>query len=203
MEDKITLNESVTMTVHSNHLFYSNKKKVEDLLSEKDLDNNNLIDIFFSLHLVLELGINNIFRHIVSTDFKKQIDRHKLEKNIDNISFIEKTILFIYLSKFNFSDVDKATNYHKIIEKMRSFSGIRNKLFHGHSISEISKDGITSKSELKKKLNTDNLQKQIDDFNFITEGLSFYLRNLETTFTEAGIEQLINTYLTFDFIINK
>ena len=198
MNDSINFSDSITLTVESNHLFYSNKKKVSEILTKDSLDRNDIIDVFVGLHLVLELGINNLFRKIITPTIKRQIDTHEIYENLDRISFIDKTAMFIYYSNFN--DVEKATEYHAIIGKLKSFSEIRNKLFHGHSISEISRNGTIKRSKLFKRLENSELKEQMNDFKFILEGLGYYLDCLESNLTPEGKSQLKNTYLDYSFI---
>src|ERR1035437_9876343 len=153
MMESIKISDSVSFTVESNYLFYSSRKKISELLEKDKLNQNDIIDIFIGLHIVLELGINNVFRKIITPTLQKKISTHIMIENLDNINFIDKIVMFIYYSKFNFTDIDKATEYHKLIKKLRSFSEMRNKLLHGHSIMEVSGEKGISKSKLKKNLN--------------------------------------------------
>lgn len=198
--DQIILSDSVTMTLESNHLLQSNKDNLQNLLINSELDRNNLIDIFISLHIVLEVGINTLFRKLITPTLRKNVNLHVMIENLDNINFIDKTIMFIYYSKFNFDDVSKATEYHKIINKIRAFSEIRNKLLHGHVISSISKDGKNSESTLIKKLNLSQLQTQIKDFRFILDGMCFYLDALDSNLTQEGKDSYKKAYLDHNFL---
>ena len=196
---KITDN-SMGITVESNYLFYSTRNKVSEILKKDGLNQNDLIDVFVGLHITLELGINNIFRKIITPTLKKDIDIHKMIENLDNITFIDKVIMFIYYSKFNFTDISKATKYHSLINKLKSFSEMRNKLLHGHSIMEFSGVAGISTSRLKKNLNSKKLKLQLEDFKFINEGLGYYLDCLDSEWTPQGKEELKNIYLNSDFI---
>jgi hypothetical protein len=200
MKDEIKLGESVFFMVESNHLFYSHKEKLKNLLNKNELDRNDVIDIYFSLHLVLELGINNVFRKIITPGLKNNIDTHEMVENLDSISFRDKIVMFIYYSKFNFNEISDATRYHSIINKIKKFSEIRNKLFHGHSISEISNNKGISRSNLREKLKFEVLKKHVEDFKFILEGLAYYIDCLESENTSDGKRQFIKTYLSHDFI---
>ena len=191
---------TMSITIESNYLFYSNRKKVSELLCKDKLDQNDIIDIFIGLHIVLELGINNVFRKIITPTLQKKISTHTMIENLDNINFIDKIVMFLYYSKFNFIDIDKATEYHKLIEKLRSFSEMRNKLLHGHSIMEVSGEKGISKSKLKKNLNTEKLQEQLKNFKFIVDGLCYYLDCVDSDWTVEGRKQLKETYLSHSFI---
>lgn len=199
-KDTIRIKDSVTIMAESNYLFYSNREKVSILLNKKLLNKDDIIDIFIGLHIVLELGINNVFRKIISSDFKKDIDTHIMINNLDNINFIDKTIMFIYYSKFKFTDISEATRYHSIINKIKSFSEMRNKLLHGYSISEISGENGIFKSKLKKDLNLIKLKQQLEDFKFILDGLCYYLDCVESSWTTNGKNLLKETYLNHNFI---
>jgi hypothetical protein len=203
MKDGLKLTESVTMTIESNHLYNSSINKVSRLLSKECVNRNDLIDIFVGLHLILELGINNIFRKIILPSIKKQIGTHKIFNNLDNISFLNKIVMFVYYSKFNFPDNKKATEYHKIIGTLRNFSQIRNKLFHGHSITEISKNGNTTRSSTMEKLDTIVLKNQIKDFKFIIKGMRYYVDCFDTTITSIDKDKYKKSFLMDDFIPSK
>lgn len=200
--DGVSLYDNVSMTLESNYLLISNKKKVADLISHSELNRNDIIDIFISLHIVLELGINTLFRKIITPTLKKDIDLHEMIENLDNINFIDKVTMFIYYSKFNLPDIAKATEYHKIIGKLRAFSEMRNKLLHGHSISSTSRGGIKSESKLIKNLNLSKLQNQIMDFRLIIDGMRFYLDALDSNITQSGKDGFKNAYLDHGFIPN-
>lgn len=200
MSNQVTLSDSVSMTLESNYLLISNKKKLTDLISNSELNRNDLIDIFIGLHIVLEVGINTLFRKIITPTLKKGIDVYDMTENLDNVNFIDKTIMFIYYSKFNFDDISKATEYHKIIGKLKAFAEMRNKLLHGHSISSTSKDGINSQSKLISKLNLSKLQTQIMDFRFVLNGMCFYLDALESNLTQAEKNEFKKTCLDQSFL---
>ncbi len=201
VSDSITVQDSLSMTLESNYLLISSREKLASLLSKQNIDRNDIIDIFIALHLVLELGINHLFRKIIIPTLKKNIDTHVMIDNLDGISFIDKTIMFIYYSKFNFGDIDEASEHHSIINKLRAFSEMRNKILHGHSVSEISKDGESSSSNLRKNLTSSKLFQQIEYFKSILKGLSYYLDSLELDpLTLVGKEQLKTSYLDYSFI---
>src|ERR1035437_5249789 len=85
---------TMSITIESNYLFYSNRKKVSELLCKDKLDQNDIIDIFIGLHIVLELGINNVFRKIITPTLQKKISTHIMIENLDNINFIDKIVMF-------------------------------------------------------------------------------------------------------------
>lgn len=172
--------------IESDYLLISNRNKCKKLLMSSDLDENDIIDGLISLHMVLEVGLNALYRHLSLSSLKKQVDHFKVIENLDNISFIDKTILFIYNSRFNFiGKEDFANKYHGIISRIKDFAHLRNKLLHGHSISTIPKKGEKTYSRLKKEINLDTLKKQITQFCFIIEGMRFYLNCLDSALTEA------------------
>ena len=195
------MEEKITMFKESQYLIISNKEKCSYLAGESELDFNDIVDCFISLHIVLEVSLNFLYRNLSLLSMKKTIDSFKIMENIDNINFIDKTILFIYNSKFNFNGkLDKATEYHKIIGTMRDFSNVRNKLLHGHSISTIYEQEEKSHSNLKKKISLECLGEQIKKFRFIMEGMRFYLDCLDSNLTEQGKEDFKKEYLNDDFL---
>jgi len=195
------MKEEVSFWKESNYLIISNKEKCNKLISYSELSDNDIIDILISLHIVLEVSLNTLYRHLALFSLKKNIDEFEVMKNIDNISFIDKTILFIYNSKFDFDGkLDQATEYHKIIDTIKDFSNIRNKLLHGHTISTIHRGGTREDSELKKKINLEYLKEQIKKFCFILKGICFYLDCLDSNLTQQGKEDLKREYLSDDFL---
>jgi len=191
----------ISARLESGYLIISNKKKCEDLISNSELNDNDIADVLISLHIVLEVSLNTLYRHLITSVIKKQIDKFKIIKNIDKINFIDKTVMFIYNSKFNFGgDLDKANEFHKIIGDMRRFSEARNKLLHGHSISTIFEGNRNRHSETKKMLNPDFLKEQIKRFCFIMKGMCFYLDCLDSELTQAGKEQYKKSFLDDSFL---
>jgi len=191
----------ISTRLESGYLIVSNKKKCSELINSPELNDNNIVDILISLHIVLEVSLNTLYRHLIASAIKKQIDKFEIIKNIDKINFIDKTVMFIYNSKFNFgSDLEKANKFHSIIGKMRSFSEARNKLLHGHSISTISEGSQKRHSEVKKMLNPKFLNEQIIKFCSIMEGMRFYLDCLNSELTPSGKEQYKKSFLDDSFL---
>ena len=185
------------------YLLQSNRLKCQKLLSEGSLTENEMIDIYVSLHIVLEVSLNALHRQIITSQVVKSIDQLEVIKNIDSISFIEKTILFIYNSHFDFgNDLDDSAVHHKIIEKLKSFSYIRNKLLHGHSIGSLATDeNVTRVSETRASLIEGKLKEQIQLFIDINNGMMFFLDHLDNEGWSKGyIEDLKKEYLSYDFI---
>lgn len=191
----------VSARLESGYLITSNKKKCSDLINNSELGDNDIVDILISLHIVLEVSLNTLYRQLISSVIKKDIDKLEIIKNIDKINFIDKTVMFIYNSKFNFgSNLDKASKFHSIIDAMRDFSGARNKLLHGHSISTIFEGDKSRHSETKKMLNPDFLKEQIKKFCFIMEGMRFYIDCLDSELSPAGKEQCKKSFLDDGFL---
>lgn len=199
--EHISVHDGITLKHESDYLIVSNKQNCQRLLENSPLEQGHIIDIFISLHIVLEAGLNTLFRHITLTSFKKMVDEFKVIENIDNINFIDKTILFIYNSKFDFSGKEQqAREYHSIIGKLRKFSGIRNSLLHGHSISTINNNGNVEHSKLKRNINLDYLKVHIKEFKDILEGVSFYLDCLDSDIPSSQKDVWKKTYLDTGFL---
>lgn len=191
------------MRTESDYLIISNKDKITNSLTNPNLDQNDIIDILISLHIVLEVGLNTFFRHLSLIGIKKKINEFEIMSNLDKVNFRDKVTLFIYNSKFNFKGKeDDAVRYHKIIGKLRNFSGMRNRLLHGHSISTIFDGKESRNSQLKQKITLRNLKIQIKEFVFILKGMSFYLDCLESSLTISGKKDLQKEYLSDDFLLN-
>ena len=200
MDDAIVISGSVTSTLESHHLIVSNRKRVADLLIKVEQDRDDLIDIFISLHIVLETGINTLFRKLIIHQIRHSVEKYSYTTNIDNISFIDKTVMYIYFSKFEFKDLTLVTKYHTIIGKLRSFSEIRNKLLHGHEISSHSKNGKNTESAAFRKLKFPELQTQLSDFKYALDGLAYYVRSSDMGISESGKETYIMEYLDHSFL---
>lgn len=190
----------ISSKLESGYLILSNRKKCFDLIEKSELEDNDIADILISLHIVLEVSLNTLYRHLIGSVIKKEVNKLEVMENIDNINFIDKTVLFIYNSKFKFKDISKATEYHKIIGTLRKFSEARNKLLHGHSISTVFEGESKKLSKTKKMLNPQFLKEQIKRFCFIMEGMKFYIDCLDSELTEKGKEQYKKSYLDDSFI---
>jgi hypothetical protein len=202
-KEDITIKESIRKEIESDYLIISNREKCKKILAKPELEDNDLIDFFIAIHIVLEVGLNTFYRHIYLSGIQKTIDRIKIIKNVDNISFIDKTILFIYNSKFDFQGkIEDADKYHSILDEIKNFSEIRNKLLHGHSMATIYEDGATKQSELRKLINPQRLEQQVKRFNFIMEGMRFYFDCLKSNFSPAGKQTIEDSYLN-DSFLNK
>ncbi len=187
------------MELRSNYLLISNKTKVKEILSKSektDIDRNEIIDVYVGLHLIFEIGINNFFREIIIPTFKKKVNNYKMIKDIDNISFSDKITMFVYYSKFNFSDIEKATQYQQIVGKTKHFGTVRNWLLHGHIISSTSTDGKTDDSDLFKRLTVDKLQKHLTLTVLITVALLsaglYFIDKEKTESTDASANYSAN-----------
>lgn len=194
---------SFTSRKESGYLIVSNKKKCTELIRTSDLNENNIIDIFISLHIVLEVSLNTLFRHLALLSIKKGVDKFEIINNVDRVNFIDKTVLFIYNSKFKFDDkITEATKYHKIISELKNFSQLRNQLLHGHSISTVFDGNENKHSSLKNNLTLEKLNTQIKSFRLILEGIRFYLDCLDTHIPDETKKMFKNTYLNDDFLPN-
>ena len=78
------------MTIHNNvqtyqdslYLLQSNRLKCQELLNKETLGENDIIDIYISLHIVLEVSFNALHRQIITSQIVKPIDRLEVIKNI-------------------------------------------------------------------------------------------------------------------------
>ncbi len=190
-----------TTKLESDYLIITNKEKFSDIYYKNDLTEGDIIDALISLHIVLEVSLNTLFRHLSLMGIKEQISSLEIIENLDRIGFIEKTVLFIYNSKFNFGEnVDRATECHKIIGTLRDFSGVRNQLLHGHSISTIHTSEEIVNSRLRNNMSKDHLDQQVEKFRRIIKGLRFYIDCLDSSLTQSGKDGFKKAYLDDDFI---
>jgi hypothetical protein len=197
--DAVRASDSVRARFDSNYLIISNRQKCHTLLSQQVLSKENIIDVLISLHIALEAGLNSLFRDLALRSLKKSVDEFEVTKNVDEISFLHKTTLFIYNSTFDFDGKeDSANKFHGIIGALKEFSGIRNKLIHGHSISTLIEGGDVRQSSLLRSLTDENLKKQIDRFKFIMDGMIFYIGCLDLSNVDK--EHYQTEYLDYSFL---
>ena len=198
----ITISDNVSMTVESQYLLISNREKCHKILLKNEKDRNDIIDFLISLHLVLEIGLNGFYRKIILNQLQKTIRITTIANDLDSVSFIEKTVMFFTLPKFDFQDkINEADKYYDAIGKIRNFSEIRNKLLHGHAIMEISSNGTREQSRAFELLTEVNLQAQVNNFKFIMEAVEFYFEHMKNSnFTEHGKNSLKKQFLYIDFL---
>ncbi len=150
------------------------RERCKEILHRKSLGDLDKIDFYVSLHFVLEIGLNAVFRRISLSSLKKDVDSFEVIKNLDGIEFIDKTILFTYNSNFDFGDrLPEAAEHHKVINRMRSFAYMRNAIAHGHSVISTGEDS----SELRRRLDKDPSE-QIALFRSILASMRFFIECL-------------------------
>ncbi len=201
LEDSIGISESVTARSESNYLIIKNKEICSSILRMPEPGENDLIDFFVSIHLVMEISLNTFFRVISLNEMQKRVDPLAVIKNLDGINFIDKTILFIYNSHFNFNgDVDSADRYHSIIGQLRQFSEPRNKLLHGHSISTIFHQDTNRHSDTRNIITRERMNSQISLYKSVMDGLKFYFDCLRSSFSVSGKDTIKREYLDDGFL---
>ncbi|MDF1496905.1 MAG: hypothetical protein P1P90_02495 [Patescibacteria group bacterium] len=200
LHETIKISDSWSVRTESHYLLISNREKCHKLLQRLDLDENDMIDFFISLHLVLEIGLNTFYRQITLMGIQKTVNKKDIIKNLDGINFIDKTILFIYNSKFNFQNISEADRHHSVFGKIRDFNSIRNQLLHGHSIGTISQNGTQSQTVARSALNRENLEKRLKAFKEILDSIKFYFGSLESVITESGKEDIKREFLDYGFL---
>lgn len=201
LRETIKITDSVSGRTESGYLITSNKEKCRQILAKGSLNEGDIIDFLVALHIVLEVSLNSLFRNLSLTGIKKGVDDFEIAQNIDEISFIHKTILFIYNSKFNFDrKLSEATRYHSIIGKLKDFAAPRNKLLHGHSISTVFSEGNQRHSPLRRNINSQYLDEQIRKFKDIMEGMRFYLDCLDSSLTTSGKDSFKRECLDDNFL---
>lgn len=188
--------------IESDYLIVSNRKKCHDLLVHSQLEDEDIIEILISLHTILEVGLNTLFRHIILMGNKSQIDQLEIIENFDRINFIDKIVFFVYCYIYNYGDRHgEAAGHRKIVSRLKDFSGVRNQLLHGHSISKIfNQSGLMEESGLRKKIELDFLQKQLSNFHTIMLDATFFVTCLESSLTDTGKNDLITNYLDTTFL---
>lgn len=205
VEDGVELISEIILKIESDYLIQENIRKCSQILSNERLSRGDIIDVYIALHIILEVSLNGLFRHLSLPDIKKGIPEAEITENMDKISFYHKTILFIYNSRFDFStSLDEATKYHTVIGNIRNFCNIRNKLLHGHEISQTFTNNALVDNPLKKSLTEKELAKHIVKFQDIIEAIRFYLIHLNVpNGSSIDKDRLNDRYLNDSFIPQK
>ena len=197
------IDTKIYTTSESHYLIDANRQRCKEIFAKQQWEHGELIDGYIALHIVLEAGLNSLYRQLALRSLKKGVDRIKVMQNIDAISFIHKSTLFIYNSKFNFDDkLDQATKYHKIIGTLKQFCQTRNALLHGHAIATISGDDVNEPrdTEIRRSIASgEEVKKQLNRFRFITDGMIFYLDCLEGL-ADNDRAFYKTAYLGYDFL---
>ena len=179
------------------HLLNSNRNKCKAIFQKEDKSPNDIADFLISLHLVLEIGLNGMYRELVINNLQKTIDKSKITNHLDSITFIDKTIMFVCMEKYSFDSIEEANDHYSIIETLRNFSGTRNKLMHGSMIGSF-EDGKSNLSVATKVLNTEHMDAQIEKFKRIINGVTYYLNNLNNCPVDK--DELNKKFLDLTFI---
>ena len=193
---------SLLKETESNYLIFSRRQKCQKLISQKELGEEDLIEFYIALHVVLEVGLNALLRHLALHRTQLFFGKAEMIDQIDDIGFKDKTAMFLYYAQFDFSDsADEAKEHHDIFKRMVHFSAVRNELLHGHSISTFISDGKKQDSDARRKMNRETLDQQINLFKSIVNGMSFYLDHL-IDFDDLKLdkEKLKKDYLDLDFL---
>jgi hypothetical protein len=161
------------------HLLEVNKEICKRINLKPYKSPDDIIDFLIALHMVLEISLNGLIREVVVENLQKTIDRSKIVDNLDRISFIDKTVMFLYMEHYDFGlDIDKADENHKIIGLIKSFSEARNKLMHGSMIGSFDDSLNSNDSVATRLLNSGYLEEQIKKFKDIVAGMTFYIDHL-------------------------
>ncbi|MFC1843273.1 hypothetical protein ACFLZ5_00600 [Thermodesulfobacteriota bacterium] len=203
-------------------ILQSYRNKVTHLFNKSNRSEAETAELLINLHFVLELGLNILFSNLAPImcvqkipGFDKESISHnaglqlndKIIEDVDSVSYLQKTIMFIYFTRFQVKTIDELnelSNHYKIVGKIKKFNETRNKLVHGHSIHTIHKENEQIMSQAKKKLSTKNVNEQIELFKSILKSMEFFLMNLHfPAFTQEGREILKELYLNGEFFTEK
>lgn len=186
----------------SNYLIISRRAKCRELLARSERGEEELIELYIALHVVLEVGLNALLRRLTLWHAQPAFDRIEAISQIDDINFKDKMAMFLYHANFDFADqAGAAEEHHSLLKKMAHFSQIRNQLLHGHSISTFFLEGREKDSETRRKMNEETFIKQLDLFRSIVTGVIFYLDHLVVASgRELDKEWLKKEYLDLSFL---
>jgi len=203
IHDKVLIGFSVAIRNESNHILQSNRDRCTDFLNMPTWAYGDTIDFLLSLHLVLEAGINGLFRELAIVSLQKTTPHVDVVNDLDQVSYSNKVTLLIYLSNFDFDkNIEQANAYRSIISEIKRFNEPRNKIVHGHSIGSYSSENKTSETYLQKSIKDDRLIKaQIRLFIHIVDGIRFYVNHINNErLSKDTREKLLDRFLSYDFI---
>lgn len=192
-----------TQLLSNDYLINGSKQKCRNIWLKDAIDENEMVDFLVFLHIILESSLNAIFREHAIEKLKKNVNKFEVIENLDKISFIDKTVLFIYNSDFDFTnDLEEAGIHHRIIGHLRNFSGVRNLLLHGHSISSLhNSDGTETLSKARKLLNRETMESQVELFKQICDGITFFIVHLsDKNHAEMLMTSSQEYYLGYSFL---
>jgi len=159
-----------------------NIKRCLNLLRKEELSDEDIVDALISLHLVLEVSLNNFFRDLLPYRLNN-IENFKIIEHLDNISFIDKTKMFIYTSDFDFKEDDsnEVKRYDNLIERLIEFARVRNVLLHGHTVMSVQNfEGKNAISKARGVISQKTLERQVDIFKYVIDGMRFYVERLKS-----------------------
>ncbi len=185
----------------SDYLIVSRKERCRQILQAGDPTEENMIELYIALHVVLEVGLNALLRRLTLWHVGPGFDRVEVIKQVDEIHFKDKVAMFLYHGHFNFEDeAGQAIGHHRILNKIMHFSEIRNQLLHGHSISTLTLEGKKHQSAVRRKMNQETLAKQLALFQDIVKGMNFFLNHLVVDRPGLDKKELVDKYLNVDFL---
>jgi hypothetical protein len=101
---------------------------------------------------------------------------------------------------FRLPNLSEAAQHHSVINRLKKFSEIRNKLIHGYSISSvITHDGHLQQTRTRQQLTKDFMLQQIDLYQVIIDNLGFFVNALGNINSKQK-EDFINRYLDASFL---
>lgn len=196
---------NVTLKVESNYFFMSRKQKCSEFLKITDPKESDILEFLLHLHFVLEIGINTFFRNYYK--HSSNYEFFKYSKDIDNIDFQNKIIIFLHENNFTLKTGENLNTSRQkindIIGTMRNFNNLRNMIVHGHSVNEIHFGEQRIQSNLKSKLNTDYVAVQMESFKKILANLNYFIDRLNTKIPEDQLQSFQKIYLDLGFLNSK
>ena len=190
--------DSIKIKIESSAFFAKKRDDCVQLLSKENPSELDIMEFMLNLHLVLEIGVNaffrNYFQHISCIDEIK--DTHV----IDEISFIDKVKFFLVSNNFTFQSGDDRKIANKkstaLISDIMVFSSIRNKIIHGHSVSESNQ----VKSKLKKQLTPAYTNDFIEKYKEIILSLNYFIDRMDSSINRQQIALFQKNWLSVDFL---
>jgi hypothetical protein len=196
--DFISIGESVSIKIESNAFLNKKRNDCHEILIKENPKELDIMEFLLNLHIVLEIGINSFFRNYYS--YITTIDCIKKNHTIDEINFKDKIKFFLISNIFIFNSGEDKININKkseqIIQQIITFSQIRNKIIHGHSVSETDQE----KSKLRKKLTNKSMTDQITIFKEIISSLNFFIGKVESKINKKQIEMFQKNFLSDNFL---
>lgn len=195
--ENIRIKDSVSFLLETDAVIYRQEleKYWRDYVVSKT--ENTLIFMFIFLQIYIECFLHQNMRRIIRMEFQ-HIDPRLYKEWQDKEDGFVKDKVYFFASSFESKNNNLRELESNLVKNFKFITSIRNKLIHGHSISESMTDNIRAKSKTKELLNYEYFQKSIEAANNIGKSWNEILDVIKNQFKALRKEGIGN--FKFEFI---